>query len=175
MCAVCYRSCIRFAPGKLFIGAQNVEDIIVESCSQESVEKISRYLKQLSVPLLLPTQFASVILSPEPLRLCRLVICSAHMELDMDTRAWRTRVAMDAGGSSLQRTLLFSEADSRQPHCSQAGFSLFLRRSLYLLMSPSVEGLRTRLKFILSDDAFSLQEPEDFCPLSGHCPVSGNR
>ena len=171
MCAVCYRSCIRFEPNKLFIGAQKVEDIIVESCSQESVEKISRYLTQLSVPLLLPTQFASVILSPEPLCLCRLIICTADMELDIDTHAWRTRVAMEAGGSSLRRTLLFSRADSHQPHCGQADFSLFIKRSLYLLMSPSVEGLRSHLEFISSDNAFSLVEPGDFCSFSSRCPV----
>ena len=171
MCAVCYRSCIRFEPNKLFIGAQKVEDIIVESCSQESVEKISRYLTQLSVPLLLPTQFASVILSPEPLCLCRLIICTADMELDINTHAWRTRVAMEAGGSSLRRTLLFSRADFHPPHCGQADFPLFIKRSLYLLMSPSVEGLRSHLEFISSGNVFSLVEPGDFCPFPSRCPV----
>ena len=173
MCAVCYRSCIRFEPNKLFIGAQKVEDIIVESCSQESVEKISRYLTQLSVPLLLPTQFASVILSPEPLCLCRLIICTADMELDINTHVCRTGIAMNTGGNSLHCTFVLSEPDSHQPHCSQANFSLFIKRSLYLLMSSSVEGLRSRLEFISpeSDDTFSLVEPEDLCFFSSHCPV----
>ena len=171
MCAVCHRSCIRFAPGKLLIGPQKVEDIIVESCSRESVETFSRYLTQLSVPLLTPMPLASELLSPEPLRICRLIICTADMELDIDTHAWRTRVAMEAGGSSLRRTLLFSRADSHQPHCCQADFSLCIKRSLYLLMSPSVEGLRSHLEFISSDNAFSLVEPGDFCSFSSRCPV----
>ena len=171
MCAVCHRSCIRFAPGKLLIGPQKVEDIIVESCSRESVETFSRYLTQLSVPLLTPMPLASELLSPEPLRICRLIICTADMELDIDTHAWRTRVAMEAGGSSLRRTLLFSRADSHQPHCGHADFPLFIKRSLYLLMSPSVEGLRSHLEFISSDNAFSLVEPGDFCSFSSRCPV----
>lgn len=171
MCAVCHRSCIRFAPGKLIIGAQKVEDIIVESCSRESVETFSRYLTQLSVSLLTPMPIASAILSPEPLRICRLIIYTADMELDIDTHAWRARVAMEVGGSSLRRTLLFSRADSHQPHCDQADFSLFIKRSLYLLMSPSVEGLRSHLEFITSDSAFSLVEPGEICSFSGHCPV----
>ena len=173
MCVVCHRSCIRFAPGKLLIGPQKVEDIIVESCSRESVETFSRYLTQLSVPLLTPMPLASELLSPEPLRICRLIICTADMELDIDTHAWRTRIAMNTGGNSLHCTFVLSEPDSHQPHCSQANFSLFIKRSLYLLMSSSVEGLRSRLEFISpeSDDTFSLVEPEDLCFFSSHCPV----
>ena len=171
MCAVCHRSCIRFAPGKLVIGPQKVQDIIVESCFRESVETFSQYLTQLSVPCLLPMQLASAILSPEPLRICRLNICTADMELDIDVHAWRTRVAMEAGGSSLRRTLLFSEKDPYQPHCDQADFSLFIKRSLYLLMSPSVEGMRSRLEFISSNGVLSLVEPGDFCPFPSRCPV----
>lgn len=171
MCAVCYRSCIRFAPGKLIIGAQEVEDIIVESCSQASVEMFSRYLTQLSAPCLLPMQLASAILSPEPLRICHLNICTADMELDIDTHAWRTRVAMEAGGSFLRRTLLFSEKDPHQPHCGDVDYPFFIKQSLYFLMSSSVEGLRSRLEFISSNGVLSLVEPGEICPFLSRCPV----